>query len=220
MINIQKIEIDVGNQGHITNTYLVYDENKKAILIDPADNETIIIENIKEKDLEVEYVLVTHAHGDHIGALEIILNNLKVPVIVHESELSMLLGNIENYCEMLNVPKQNISKDQVITVEGGYKFYVGNLEYEVIHTPGHTKGGVCILEKTSNSLFTGDTIFCDCYGRCDLETANFDDMITSVKKVFSRFEDIVIYPGHGKSVNIKESKKRIRMLMAMKGVKI
>lgn len=75
-----------------------------------------------------------------------------------------------------------------------------------------------MLEKNSNSLFTGDTIFCDCYGRCDLVSGSFEDMVLSLRKIFSRFEDIMIYPGHDKSVNIKSAKKRIRLLIAMKGV--
>jgi glyoxylase-like metal-dependent hydrolase (beta-lactamase superfamily II) len=69
-------------------------------------------------------------------------------------------------------------------------------------------------------LFTGDTIFYDCYGRCDLVTGNFDDMVYSIKKLFDRFENIMIYPGHGKSVNIDFAKKYIKILLSMKNIKI
>ena len=132
----------------------------------------------------------------------------------------MLLGKVENYSKIQGVALQDLSKCKIIKIKDGYSFCVKGLEFEVIHTPGHTSGGICIFEKLSKSLFTGDTLFYDCYGRCDLATANFNEMVDSIKKLFFRFSDITIYPGHGKSTNINSTKKYIKLLLKMKNITI
>ena len=81
-------------------------------------------------------------------------------------------------------------------------------------------GSICVYEKNSKVLFTGDTLFADCYGRCDLNSGSFNDMVNSIKLLFNRFSNIVIYPGHGKSVKIEVAKRYVKMLMSMKGVTI
>lgn len=217
MVNVEKIEIDVANQGHITNTYLIYDDENNAILIDPADNSGKIIDVITRKKVSIKYVVITHAHGDHIGALEEIVNFTHAKILVHTLDKEALINRAENYCEMLGVKEQNINENDILEVNDKDNFKIGNIDIEIIHTPGHTAGSICILEKNSNMLFTGDTIFCDCYGRTDLYSGNFSDMVKSIKKLFDRFSDIIIYPGHDKNVNIESTKKRIRLLIAMKG---
>lgn len=221
MINIDTIKVDVADRGHITNSYLVYDdESKEAVLIDPAYDSEKIIKEIVGLDLSLKYIVLTHAHADHFGALEKVSNFAKCQILVHEYDYDMLISKVENYSKAQGIPPQDLSKCNILKIDDGYNFRVGVLNFEIIHTPGHTKGGICILEKTSNNLFTGDTIFYDCYGRCDLEGASFEDMVKSIKKIFDRFEDIIIYPGHGKSVNIKFAKKYIKILLSMKGVKL
>lgn len=222
-MNIEKIEIDVANQGHITNTYLVYsgdNEKREGIIIDPAYNASYIISIINEKKVDVKYIVITHAHGDHIGALENLRDYTKAKIIVHANDKEAILNNEENYCDMLNVKKQEILERDLLIVNDNYAFNIQNMEFEIVHTPGHTSGSICIFEKFSNVLFTGDTLFCDCYGRCDLVSGNFEDMVKSLRKIFTRFHDIMIYPGHDKNVNIESSKKRIRLLLAMKGEKL
>src|SRR5574344_407295 len=219
MINIKEIKVDVAGRGHITNSYLIYDDtSKEGVLIDPGYDSNKIISEVKTLDIAIKYILLTHAHGDHFGAVEKVCDFAKSPVIVHEEDFDMLIGNIENYSTPQGVSKQDLSSCNILKVKDGFTFIVGALNFEVIHTPGHTKGGICLLEKTSNNLFTGDTIFYDCYGRCDLVTGNFDDMVYSIKKLFDRFENIMIYPGHGKSVNIDFAKKYIKILLSMKNI--
>lgn len=220
MINIEKIEIDVANQGHITNCYLVYDENKEAILIDPADNPSLIISKIVNLNLKINYIVITHAHGDHIGALEELVDYTKAKIIVDKNDYDMLIGKEENYCDMLFVKQPNLNNEDILSIHDNYIFKVGNLDFEIINTKGHSTGSVCIYEKNSRVLFTGDTLFADCYGRCDLYSGNFRDMVESLKYLFSRFADIIIYPGHGKNVKIEVAKKYVKKLMALKGVHI
>lgn len=220
MVSVEKIEVDVANQGHITNSYLVYDNKKEAVLIDPGFNENKIIERIKNLTVNVKYIIITHAHADHIGALENIQKYTNAKIIVHKNDYNALIYEEENYGDMLNVSKQNINKEDIIQVEDKYILKFSNLEFEIIHTPGHTSGCICIYDVKSNKLFTGDTIFCDCYGRCDLFSGSFEDMVESIKKIFNRFEDIDIYPGHDKIVNISNAKRYIKMLLAMKGINL
>ncbi|MEG2311034.1 MAG: MBL fold metallo-hydrolase [Clostridia bacterium] len=215
---VKKIEVSISQSQHITNSYLIYDETKDAILLDPGDEAQKIIDTINSLELKVKYICITHAHADHMGALEKVLKYTNAKILIHENDVLALFNKIENYCDMLGVDKQNISKDVVIEIVDGYEFSVGNLKFEVIHTPGHTSGSICIFEKTSNMLFTGDTIFSDCYGRCDLQTGSIDKMVSSINKLFLRFSNIEIYPGHNMSVNIDEAKKKIRLLLAMKGI--
>ncbi len=217
---IEKIEIDVAKKNHITNTYLVYDSNKKAILIDPADDSKKIISYILKYDLKVEYIIITHAHGDHIGALEELYEFTKAKILIHEMDYNSLIGTEENYSDMLGVKKQNLNTQSIIKVRDNDKFTVGKMEFCIIHTPGHTAGSICIYLKNENVLFTGDTIFSDCHGRCDLYSGSMEDMIKSIRKIFDKFIDITIYPGHNKIVNIETSKKYIRLLLALKGINL
>ena len=219
MINIEKIKVDVAGRGHITNAYIIYDDvEKEGVLIDPGYEAKKIISTIVNLKVSIKYIVITHGHGDHTGALKEVYEYTKCHVIIHKNDYYMLVGKIENYSRMQGITEQDLSNCEIVKIEDGFNFRVGVLNFEVIHTPGHTSGGICLYEKTSKSLFTGDTIFYDCYGRCDLVTSNFDDMVSSIKKLFNRFEDIMIYPGHGMSINIDKSKKYIRLLLKMKGV--
>lgn len=219
MINVERIEVDVANQGHYTNCFLIHDESKSAVLVDPGYDENQIIKYINELNVKVEYIVITHAHGDHIGALEAVQKYTNSKVIIHKNDFDALISKEENYCEVLGVENQNLSENCIISVEDGYKFNVGNMEFEIIHTPGHTSGSICLYEKTSDKLFTGDTIFAECYGRCDLFSGNFDDMVNSVRMLFKRFdEEVAIYPGHDRISKIFTAKRYIRILLAMKGI--
>ncbi len=218
MSSVEKIEVDVSKQGHITNSYLIYDENKEAVLIDPGFDEKKIIYKIKDLSLKVRYIIITHAHGDHIGALEKVQKYTNSKIIIHENDYNALISKEENYSQMLNVTKQNLEEEYIIKVENGYILEFSRIKLEIIHTPGHSSGSICIYDIISNRLFTGDTIFCDCYGRCDLHTGNFEEMVNSIKYLFNRFNNINIYPGHEKIVNIEVAKKYIKMLISMKGI--
>ncbi len=221
MINIEKVKVDVAGRGHITNVYIIYDDvEKEGVLIDPGYDAKKIINSIVNLKVRINYIVITHGHGDHIGALKEVYEYTKCPVLIHQNDYDMLIGKIENYSNMLGIAEQDLSGCKIVKIEDGFNFRVGILNFEVIHTPGHTSGGICLFERTSNTLFTGDTIFYDSYGRCDLVTSNFDDMVGSIKRIFDRFENIMIYPGHGISINIDKAKKYIRLLLKMKGVKM
>lgn len=220
MSYIEEIKVDISGSGHITNCYLVYDETGRALLVDPGDEADKIIHRIKEFNVVVEKILITHGHADHLGALEKLQMFTKAPILVHVNDVPEVLNEVENYCELLGVMPQHISKECIVPLKDQDTFVIGEMEFEVIHTPGHTSGCICVYEKTSKRLLTGDTLFADCYGRCDLYSGDFDQMVSSIKKLFSRFEDVMMYPGHDAIVNIDSCKRKIRMLLAYKGVHI
>ncbi len=219
-MKVELVKVSIAHSSHITNTYIVYGKDKEGIVIDPGDEASRIIKRISELDINIKYIVITHAHADHIGALDDIIKYTKAQVIIHKADKEALLNNAENYCQMLNVKPQHVKVNDLIEVDDNYLFNVDDLSFEVIHTPGHTAGSICLYEKNLNVLFTGDTIFYDCYGRCDLYSGDFSNMVNSVRKLFNRFSDITIYPGHDKIVNIDSAKKRIRLLFALKEVNL
>ena len=221
MINIENVRVNVGGLGHFTNTYIVYEDvEKEGIIVDPGYEANKIISKIVELGISIKYIVLTNAHGDHTGALKEVYEYTKSKVLIHENDYDMLIGNVEDYSIAQGIKRKDLSSCDIEKVKDNFCFRVGILNFEIIHTPGHTAGGICLFEKTSNCLFTGDTIFYDCYGRCDLATANFEEMVNSIQKIFDSFDDIIIYPGHGRAINLSKAKKYIRMLLKMKGIEL
>ena len=222
MINIKKNEIRINNIDHITNSYIVYDDSKNAVLIDPGDEANKIIDDIKKNNLNLKYIILTHAHADHIGAVPYIVNEFKCRILVHENDYNMLFDNDKNCSCMLQNMKvdfSSIKEENIIKISDDYNLELGEMQFHIIHTPGHTSGSICIELMDSKILFTGDTIFCNCYGRCDLYSSSIEDMKISLEKIFEAFSnDTIIYPGHNNGSNLKEAKKRIKMLMAFRNV--
>mgnify|MGYP004468845183 FL=1 len=228
MNNIEKIKINVNKLNHITNTYVVFDSNKIGVLIDPADEVEKIIECITRNKVELKYVLITHAHADHIGALEGIVKRFGAEVLVSKEDYSMLFCNDKNCSKMLGNMDIGISpevKEKIKTIKDGEIFKAGEISLEVISTPGHTKGSVCFYEAKDKVIFTGDTIFSNCCGRCDLATSSMDDMIVSLNKIFDKFENIKnelkVYPGHGQLSSLEVAEKKIKLFLAItKGINL
>lgn len=217
MFEIETLKLNVKKIGHITNSYICYDTQKKeAVVIDPAYDVDKIIEKIEELKLSVLAIVITHGHADHVGALEQLENYTNTAVNVSLDDTELLNGKKDGCFSMFGIKLPNIAK--IVKLNNGNKIKVGDYFLEVIFTPGHTKGSICLFERTTNSLFTGDTIFSDCYGRCDLDTGSYEDMKMSLEKIFNKFDDEVqIYPGHGEKAKLGSAKRHIRLLMAIKG---
>lgn len=220
MVNVEQLKVKINNLEHITNSYIVYDENKEAILIDPGDQKDIIIRKIDELKLDIKYVLITHVHADHIGALADVLKVYNCKVIIQVLDIDKLYDRVKNCSYILDdMEIKEVSTDSIIQIKDLYKLKVGNMEFEIIHSPGHTSGSMCIYEKKSKSLFSGDTIFENCYGRCDLYSSSFDDMLISLRKIFDLYEKeegITLYPGHGKIIDFLTAKKKIKLFIKIK----
>lgn len=189
-----------------TNCYLaVNEENKEAVIIDPADRAEVIIQKVKSLQVKVAAILLTHGHFDHSGAAMDLKKEFQVPVCVLEQEKVVTEDNNLNLSSMFGLPfvvkADRFFQDQEEIELAGFKI-------KVLHTPGHTKGGACYYLPEEKTLFSGDTLFCESIGRTDFPTGNQAELSRSVKGLLSTLpEDTRVCPGHESITDIAHEKK-------------
>ncbi|MCS7180426.1 MAG: MBL fold metallo-hydrolase [bacterium] len=191
-------KIIVGN--FYTNCYILGCEKTKICgIIDPGDEGEKITKFIEKEKLNPFMIINTHGHFDHIGA-----NHLfNLPVYIHKNDFEFLKNPEKNLSSLFDIPY--VCKNKVFIVEEKDVIKIGEINLEVIHTPGHTPGSICL--KFDNILFTGDTIFADGIGRTDFPEGNEGKLIKSIKeKILLLPDEVIIYPGHGESTKLKDFK--------------
>ena len=152
------------------------------------------------EDIELKYILLTHGHFDHIAGMRPVVIGYDKPLVYMHKGDDNWIKNVNFYMPMMGMPEITVPQIDKY-VEDGDIIKLGNLEIKVLHTPGHTQGGVCYY--VDGHLFSGDTIFREAVGRCDLEGGNFDQIVKSIEtKIFTLPEDTIILPGHGKSTTV------------------
>ena len=178
------------------NNYLLIDEeSKEAVLIDCSAVDTGVNEELKKTGAKLKYILLTHGHFDHVAGIR----HTDAKIVMHENDIR-ILNQTNLYLPAFGIPEITIPKIDIYIKDNDI-LTIGKHEIKVIHTPGHTQGGVCYL--IDNMLFSGDTIFRESVGRCDLEGGDFVQIVESIKtKIFTLPEDIKIYPGHGSPTNV------------------
>lgn len=188
------------------NMYLVMDENtKKAVLIDASALIPKIPETVKELGADVEYILLTHGHFDHIMGLNDLKKALDAKAAICKDDL-IISDNINEFIRLFGGLSESVPPVYEKFVEDGDILTVGNMRIKVIHTPGHTEGGVCYL--IDDKLFSGDTLFRESVGRTDLFGGSFEKLVDSIKnKLFKLDDNITVYPGHGPATTIGHEKK-------------
>lgn len=177
------------------NTYLVVDEvTKKGFLVDPGGFSHKIADEILKKGYMLEYIILTHGHGDHIGGVEEFVKLYKnAKIVSSELEKDMLMNPALNFSRETCGRSIEITPD--ITVNDNDTLTVGNLKLKFIITPGHTVGGMSIL--VGKFLFSGDTLFQQSIGRTDFPGGSFDEIKASIRnKLFLLPEDTQVLPGH------------------------
>ena len=182
-----------------TNCYImVCDNTNEAIIIDPCANEDIIINKIKELNLKVKYIILTHAHFDHTGALDGVKNYTNADIVIHTDENKALSDISINLAFTFggSSPKSNAD----ILVKDGDSLAFGSSDLTFLHTPGHTEGSMCI--KVDNYLFSGDTLFYLSMGRTDLPGGNAQALSQSLNSLMELDENTIVYPGHGNKTTI------------------
>ena len=191
--------------GEPTNCYIVKDEEtKETMVIDPGGEPEKIIEMLNTLGInELKYIYLTHCHGDHFGGILELKKAKGGKVLIHRDDAEGLYNKAISLTYYIGMEDIQLKADS--RVDDQDLIHVGNIEFKVIHTPGHTKGGTCLYCEKEKLLFSGDTLFRGTWGRCDLPTSNFADIIKSItNKLIILSEDTIVYPGHGKSTRIRE----------------
>lgn len=191
--------------GEPTNCYIVEDEQtKETMVIDPGGEPEKIIEMLDTLGIDnLKYIYLTHCHGDHFGGILELKEKKGGKVLIHRDDAEGLYNigiSLTYYIGMEDITLEADSR-----VDEGDLIHVGSIEFRVIHTPGHTKGGTCLYCEKEKLLFSGDTLFRGTWGRTDLPTSNFADIINSItNKLAILPDDTIVYPGHGRTTRIKE----------------
>lgn len=188
-----------------TNCYFVYDE-EKAIIIDPSGEHEIIFEEIENLNVKVVAIFLTHAHWDHIIALEEVVKKYDVDVYIGKEEADWLNNPQKNlsFRAPQEIGSLSFDIEPKILDEGMHT--VDGITFNVLKTPGHSPGSLSYI--FNNYVVSGDALFNGGIGRTDLPGSNHSDLMTSIsEKLFTLEDNIVVYPGHGEPTTIGDEKK-------------
>lgn len=185
---------------YAANCYIIYSESDGAgIIVDPAGDAEDLIKIIEDNKIEPKYILLTHGHADHIGAVEELKEKYSLELLIHEDDLDMIEDSKINLSSSMAMGNISLKADRLL--KDGDVIPFGNSKGRVIHTPGHTKGGICFL--TEGLLVTGDTLFKGSVGRSDLYGGDHDVLVNSIlSKLMILPDDIIVMPGHGQESTI------------------
>lgn len=189
----------------MVNTYLVFDETKKGFIVDPGGYSRQMVDKIKAEEIEVEYIVLTHGHGDHIGGIEELRKEFpEISVVAHCEEADFLQNaDLNNSVELFGHPI-TVVVDKYVKDRDTLK--VGNMKMTFAFTPGHTPGGMCII--MDGYVFSGDTLFRASIGRTDFYGGDFAAIIRSIKeRLFVLPDTTVVLPGHMEDTTIGYEKE-------------
>jgi glyoxylase-like metal-dependent hydrolase (beta-lactamase superfamily II) len=200
------MDINVIPVGPLQVNCTILSDNNEAILFDPGDDFGTIKNYLDEKNLKPIKILNTHAHFDHIGAVQKIREFYKIPFYLHKDD-EELLKMAPQTSMMVGFPIAEVPEIDSFLKEGDV-FELGELEIRVIETPGHTLGGVCFYIDRLKLLIAGDTLFRESVGRTDFPYADHDMLISSIKNKLMKLDDEVqVITGHGEFTTIEHEKK-------------
>ncbi len=201
---LQKLEL--GSFG--SNCYLVGDDStKEGIIIDPGAEGSFILKQVKACGLKIKTIVLTHSHMDHVGALAEVKIATGAEVAIHEDEAPFL----QKQPRMAFLPQTPKPPSADRLLKEGDIITFGKIKLKVLHTPGHTRGGMCLVG--DGIVFTGDTLFADSVGRTDFPGGSMIKLIDSIKtKLCPLPDETVCYPGHGPATTIAQEKKHNQYL--------
>lgn len=187
------------------NCYILY-HGKEALIIDPGGEPELIIEKLEKQTLQPQAILLTHAHFDHIGAVEAIRNHYNIDVYLHELEKDWLRESKLNRSRLFT-GHDIIASDPDYLLKVG-PLQIGSFELNVIHTPGHSPGSVSFVLDEEEKVISGDVLFYQGIGRTDLPGGNRDELDSSIKNELYALKDtFTVYPGHGPKTTIGSEKR-------------
>ena len=193
----------------MTNCYLVgCEEKRKAVVIDPGfdgvKEAEKIMKSVDKEKLHVKYIVNTHGHSDHISGNRVLKEMTGALILIHELDAPMLVSSEKNFSYIYGEKATSPPADKLL--REGDIINVGNVKLKVIHTPGHSKGGISLL--CDDIVFTGDTLFAGSIGRTDFPDASYKEIMNSITQKLSVLPDnLKVYPGHGPTSTIGEEKR-------------
>lgn len=193
------------SQGMFGSNCFIIWQNNEGIIIDPGNDAGAIMKVVEENALKIKYIVLTHGHIDHICSLEEVREKTGAAVLIHEKDAGKLEDSLANG-SLLIFGEQNKFTPADRLLKDGDIIEAGDIKFEVIHTPGHTSGSICI--KYGKDIFTGDTLFRMGRGRTDLVDGNEETIIDSIKKRLMTLDsDTVVHPGHNDDTTIGAEKR-------------
>ncbi len=203
---LKRLQVKTPQIGLLTNSYIICDEEtKEAMVIDPGGEPEKIAEVIDILGGNLKYIFITHCHADHIGAISELKNLKGGKILISREDSEGLYNEDINLAYYINSNNPELEADS--RVDDNDLIHIGNLEFKVILTPGHTKGGACLYSEKEGLVFTGDTLFSGTWGRTDLPTGSFEDIITSITdRLMTLPDETIVYPGHGKITMIQDER--------------
>ena len=192
---IEQLELD----PFASNCYVVGDESgKEGIIIDPGAGANQILKKVESLELEIKFIVLTHGHGDHIGALKEVKEATGAEIAIHTDDARFLQikpssGAISHHSPQIPPPDR--------LLKGGDSIEISNLRFLVLHTPGHTPGGICLLGE--EVVFSGDTLFNSGIGRTDMAGGSYSQLMDSIHtKLMVLSDNTIVYSGHGPATTI------------------
>ena len=194
---LKHLDLKSNIEGLVTNCYIIEDEvTKETMVIDPAGEVEKIVELLDILNAKLKYIYLTHCHGDHIGGVEELKGQKGGKVLIHMADAEGLKEPKINLTEILC--KKAISIEADARVNDGDILHIGEIQFKVLYTPGHTVGGSSLYSENEKMVFSGDTLFKGMWGRTDLPTSSFKDIIDSItNKLLTLPDNTIVYPGHG-----------------------
>ena len=186
--------------------FLIQEETKEALVVDPADRGEFLEEKLNQQGLTPKGILLTHGHGDHIMGVPWLKQAYQIPVLAHREEKELLLDPEQNLSQALFGQPLSLTPDGFL--EDGELVELAGLSLKVLHTPGHTPGSCCYYEAGEESLLSGDTLFCASVGRTDFPGGSMHTLMTSIKeKLLPLPDETRVYPGHSEFTSIGDERK-------------
>lgn len=180
------------------------ESTKEAVVIDPGDDSDRILMELAKSELNVKYLINTHGHFDHVGANKRMKEVTGAKLAIHPEDEPMF-KELSHSASMFGLTAQN-SPPADILLKHGDEISFGEINLKVIHTPGHSKGGICLY--TKGHLFSGDTLFAGSIGRTDLPGGDYDTLISSIKNNLLSLDDkTIVYTGHGPETTLGDEKR-------------
>ena len=212
------MRVDVLTVGMFqSNCFIVScEKTNEAIIIDAGDEGERIVDHVKRANLDVKMIVCTHGHIDHVAGLPAVRRAISAPVVMHKDEIT-LYEHVDRQAMLFGAPAPGTVKIEKFVAHGD-KLMFGNLTGEVVHTPGHSPGGISIAFRNEKPpvIFVGDVLFRGSIGRTDLMGASERQMAKTLKDIILELpDDIVVYPGHGPETTIGNERRSNPFLLEL-----